>query len=283
MHHVAKLSREPLVHFLLIGAVVFALSSRAPTGDSPESTPVVEPARTEIVIDPVRLERLIAEYVRQHTVLPGEEEIQALINAWVVDEALYREAMRLQLDVDDEIVRRRMVQKMRFITEGVAALGDPSDLELESYIERNRSTYEIDARYGFSHVFFSRARRGDAAEADCQSFLLGGTDAPAGGDPFVYGNEFDSQRSSNIRARFGGTFVAALALAEKDAWTGPVESNLGYHAVRVVDAALARPAELADVRDRVTTAWRAEERRRRSSEAIADLVARYGYSVEAAQ
>ncbi len=270
--------REPLLHFVLLGAAIFGLS--APDAESDDAPAVqAQPERTAIVVDDGLRERLADDYLRLHGAPPTAEQLENFVDAWVVEEALYREALLLGLDRGDEIVRRRLVQKMRFVTDGVAAVDEPTDDELTAFLDAHTDDYQLAARVGFEHVYFSSARRGDAALDDCRAFLASAGDgAPSAGtgDPFVHGGTFANHALSEVGARFGRPFVEAITSAPMGLWYGPVPSTTGYHAVVVHAAVPARHAELDEVRDRVTADWRTDRRRERSADALETLVAAYG-------
>lgn len=276
---VRALWREPLLHFILLGAAIFGLSATSNEAEDPAEETAAS-LRASIVVDDALRERLASDYLRVHGAPPSDTELDTAVQTWVVEEALYREALLLGLDRGDEIVRRRLIQKMRFITDGVAAVDEPTDAELEEYLAANSEDYAVQARFAFEHVYFATGRRGEAAEEDCRAFLAtvgaDGADVEPTGDPHVHGRVFANHGLDEIGARFGRTFVEELGAAPPGRWYGPVRSSTGYHAVVVHSTVQARSARLDEVRDRVASDWRDDRRRERSAAAIETLVAAYG-------
>jgi hypothetical protein len=230
------LVREPLAHFALVGAVLFAIS----TAQSPETPP-----RDEIVISEGEIENLATVFSRTWQREPSREEIQGLIDVRVREEVLYREALALGLDAGDVIVRRRMVQKLEFLSDDLAARRDPSEVELQAWLDANAEQYARPARVSFRQVFLDPARRGEALAADAETLLAelaGGADPAARGDSTLLPASLDDE---------------------------PLRSAYGVHLVRVKAFVPGGPAALDDVRMAVTRDWRAAERRK-AQEALYD-------------
>ena len=266
--------REPLVHFLAIGAVLFVLYGLF--GDA-------GPADDQIVVTPERVTQLAQRFAMQWQRSPTREELDNLIAAHVREEVLYREALAMGLDEDDTIVRRRLVQKLEFLSETLVA--DPSDEALREFLGENPDRYELPARYTFRHVYFSPDRRGGQVEADAQAALVrlrDGVvdDAEALGDGFLLPREFTRLPSTEVADLFGRDFAVALGELAVGSWQGPVLSGYGLHLVLVEASEPARPPAFSEVRSRVESDYLAEQRRRTEEAVYEELRARYDIEVQ---
>jgi hypothetical protein len=267
--------REPLVHFLIFGALLFALDRW--TGESD--------AESRIDVDARQIERLQQAFAAQWRRAPSAEELRGLVEQHIEEEVLYREALSLGLDDDDTIVRRRLAQKMQFLIEDTTEPATPTEADLTGYFEAHRAEFRTAPFLTFSHVYFSADRRADAA-ADARAALATIARDPGSvrGDPFMLRYDYADVTRDDVARLFGGEFADALfALTTDDGiWQGPVRSGYGWHLVRVV--AKTTPAEpaFADVREGVLAAWLDDARRRANRENLDRLRAQYEIAVHAA-
>ena len=158
-----KLIREPLFHFLLLGAVIFFVASRVRNS----SIGVEE----KIVVTQSEMESMVVGFSRTWMRPPTQEEMQGLIDDYVREEVLYREAKAMGLDQDDVIVRRRMRQKFEFLAEDLATRRSPTNQELEAYLQRHPEKYHEEPAISFAHIFFSRQKHGASTETVANSLL----------------------------------------------------------------------------------------------------------------
>lgn len=274
-----KLIREPLVHFLLLGALLFALHAwRA--ARRPDTEP---PVRIEVTAAVV--ERLRAGYERQFGQVPDETELRGLVTAHIREEVLHREALALGLDRDDTIVRRRLAQKMEFLTDDIVGAAEPAEAALQSYFATNAARYARPAHESFRHVYFSRAKRGgeaDVAARDGLAALGQGASDETLGDAFLHGFEFAEREPEEIAALFGPEFAGRLAALPADGWHGPVASSYGLHLVKVGARTGAEPVAFEAVRAEVLRDLHEERRRTANREAFGKLRERYQVSVDEA-
>ena len=265
------LLREPLLHFLLAGAVIFAVFSAAPP----------DAGERRIVLDEGALTRLVERYTETYHRAPSPQELRGLIDDTVKDQVYYREGQRLGLDRDDEIVIRRMRTKMQALATSEAETKQPSDAELQALLDRDPARYAPDAVTSFDQVWLgpdSPAVRAGAAAALAK--LDAGAPLAELGRTVALPVHFDRASASDVSAQLGDEFASALKALPVDRWSGPVGSGLGLHLVRV-DARIA-PAKptLATVRQRVENDWRADEIARAEDESYRKLLA--GYRIEIA-
>jgi peptidyl-prolyl cis-trans isomerase C len=266
---VRRLSREPLLHFVLLGAALFALHRAVAPRPDPRSARRIE-------VTPSVLAGLLQEHARRTGAPPTRDEERALVRRYVDAEVLYREALALGLDRGDVIVRRRLVQKMELLDEEEAP-AVPAEAELQAILDGAGDRWARPARVALEHVFVARDRHADAAAeaARLRARLLAGDDPARLGDPFLRGRAFPPTAERDLAAMFGAPFArAVMALPEppqrdRGAWSEPIASSFGWHLVRVTAREEARPARLDEVRREVEHAWR-ERRRAEAKRAALD-------------
>lgn len=265
-----RLLREPLVHFMLAGLVLFIAGE-------------VRHARSDasrIVVTPEREAHLATRYELQFGARPDAETLAQLVERDIEEEILFRRGLALELDEGDEIVRRRIVQKMRFLLEDVSAPGEPSDTDLEAYFQAHAAQYAAPARITFSHVYFSNDEGEHAANerASHALELLSSGRAQMGdlGDPFPDRYHFSAYQPEQVYRLFGRTEFSDAALsAPPDRWMGPYRSAYGWHLVRVEARSEAHHLDLATVRDRVRTDYLLEAQARTNATALEALAGEF--------
>ncbi len=273
--YVMNWTREPLVHFLVLGVLMFGLF--ALVNDEASSRP---PNRIEITVSNV--ERLREVWSKQWNRPPTETELKGLIESHLREEILYREGLALGLDQNDTIIRRRIAQKMKFLFEDLADQVKPTHEELKDYFDRNQNQYRFPARFSFTHVYFSVDQRGNSAVPDARRLLaqLQTSDAarlPVSdrGDPFMLQYDFVRKTEQEVAKLFGQRFAEQLLESPEGSWQGPIESGYGLHLVRIHDKVEPRLPELNEVRDRVQTNLVSERRRETNEQVYQRLKARY--------
>ena len=265
----ARLLRDPLVHFLLLGVAAFAIY---------EAVGGPGAAEREIVIGPAELNRFVAGWRAQWNRDPTREELDGLIDAFALEEALYREALALGLDRDDTIVRRRLAQKMEFLAADSAPAPPPTDADLARFLGENADRFRVPETFTFRQVYFSPDRRGEAVAADAQAGLAqlrAGSEPRTVGDRLLLGERHAALGRDRVDRAFGAGFADGLASLETGAWGGPIESGYGLHAVRVEARTPARLPALDEVREVVVREWTAAQREERLAAFHRDLRARY--------
>ena len=276
-----KLVREPLFHFLLLGAVIFFVAGR--------SRSIAVPSGEKIVVTQSQIESIVVGFSRTWMRPPTQKELQGLLNDYVRDEVLYREARAMGLDQDDVIVRRRMRQKFEFLAEDTAArTGPPSDQELEAYLKHHLDRYSIEPSFSFEHIFFSREKRKASAEAEATAMLArlsskSGIDTEELGDPFLLPSQFDKTSAGETARLFGEKFADELAKTQLGTWAGPIESSYGLHLVRVNARLPAVAPLLANVRESVVRDLLSDRRKQELDTQYEKLRARYTVIVEPPQ
>jgi hypothetical protein len=264
---------EPLVHFAAIGGLLFALYSLV--------SPRENGRRDEIVVDRQRVTELIAEHERTWQRPPSADERKRMIDAWVRDEVLFREGIKAGFEADDVVVRRRVVQKMTFLAEGMAA-DVPSDAEVEAWFKAHADDYRLEPTTTFRQVFFE-SNRGDPDAETVLTAARAALEADAGaavGDRTALPSALPDASASDVARVFGDEFASALSALDEGKWA-TVRSNFGLHLVRIDARKPARVPELAAVRKAVESDV-ARSRTEKSVEAFYRAArARYDVRVEA--
>jgi HupE / UreJ protein len=224
-----RLLREPLLHFLLLGLALFLLYSLV--GERTEGEP------GKIVVTQARIDNLVSGFSRVRQRPPTSEELDGLIQDYVREEVYYREAIAIGLDQDDTIIRRRLRQKLEFVSEDVAALPEPTEADLSEFFRLHPDRFRLDSRMSFCHVYLSAERGPERLARDSREMLARlrkmGTEADAAsrGDTFLLPNVFDDVPQSEVAAQFGEPFAVALNTVAVGKWEGPLESGYGAHLV----------------------------------------------------
>ncbi len=256
-----KLLREPLLYFLLAGAAIFAVAEL--TGGPGDDYVIT-------VTDAERA-RIADQWRAQMGRAPTDEELSGLTEQWVREEIYYREALRMGLDRNDVIIRRRLAQKLTFLTEDVIAGTTPSAAELRTYFEANSERYRIPERFTFRHRYFSAERRPDARE-DAGAAVA---DETLRGDPFMLQLAYALRSSREVSDLFGAEFAQGLTQLTPGTWQGPLRSAYGWHAVLLEQRAPARLPSLEEVQKRAAADLSQERRRRANEEYYRSLRQRY--------
>lgn len=271
-----RLLREPLLHFLLVGAFVFAGYAWL----HPESVARDASHRIELTQDDLR--QIAVGWLAQGRPAPTPDEMKSLVESRVREELLYREALALGLDQGDTIVKRRLAQKMEFLFEDLSALQEPTSAELAAWFAGHATRFALPARATFRQLYFSPDRRGaqvrdDAARALDQLASLP-ADAPAVAtlaDPFMFQDYYGDRSFGDVAKSFGPGFAEALFRLAPGAWHGPIESGYGWHLVFVDSLTPSRTPAFEEVAGDVRSAWQAERREELRERALAELKTRY--------
>ncbi len=222
---IARIVREPLVHFFLAGLILFVAADAYKR----------ETNVYRIDITPERVAALELSYRQQFGAPPTPAAREALIGRFVDEEVLFREGLAMGLDRGDEIVRRRVVQKMQFLQQDLAPPREPSEQDLRNWYNSHLSQYAIPSRVSFTHIFFSPDKGGDAVAQERARAVLAQLNgsvsrAPERGDNFPDLYDYTGFGPSEAARLFGATPLAqALFIAPTGRWAGPYQSGYGWH------------------------------------------------------
>ena len=269
--------REPLFHFLLIGVALFGVYALF-TPATAQSTS----SRIELTADD--LNQLQLTWMAQWKRPPTAEELSGLIDTRVRQEILYREALALGLEQNDEIIKRRLAQKMEFLAEDVSTIRAPQPEELKSWFHKNSAQFALPGRITFRHLYFSPDKRGQQARGDAEHILQNLSARPSAhatesdvGDPFMDQNYFVDCSSEQVAKVFGSTFAdTVFKLKSSDRWQGPVESGLGWHLIRIETITPGRVPTFEEVDfEQIKSEWTTSLREEAKRKAFADIKQRY--------
>jgi PPIC-type PPIASE domain len=275
---IARLLREPLVQFLALGAVLFALYGVAGKRNAE--------APDKIVVSASRIATLGDGFARTWRRPPSEQELQGLIEDYIRDEVFYREGRAAGLDRDDVVIRRRVRQKMEFLAEDMS-VPEPSDEQLAAYLASNPERFRAEDEITFHQVFLSATRRANTIESDSKQVASvldradAAVDATALGDPFLLGEEFRGVSTSKVTSIFGESFAQRIVAMEKGRWQGPVSSGFGQHFVFISERVSGSLPPLDAARPTVRREWANARRVEAERKLYASLRERYEVVVEA--
>src|SRR4051812_19973208 len=265
---------EPMLHFLLIGAALFGAYRWVSPADS---------GGRRIVITPGVVDDLVTQHLAAKGREPSTTELNHLIESYLRDEILYREGVRLGLERDDIVVKRRVRQKIEMIAEEDASTRAPTDADLSAYLTANQARFVQPAILTFDQVFIGASRPGPGVVhvvAVTPEALRKGADPEELGKPTLLPHRMTRTPADLVARDFGASFAAALEKVPVGEWVGPVDSSFGAHYVRVSDRTPAAAPQLAAVRDQVVREWENDRRQRARTDAYTKLRGEYQVSTE---
>jgi peptidyl-prolyl cis-trans isomerase C len=272
--------REPLLHFLLIGLVLFgayAFINRGRGG-------VESSKQIALSMDDLRL--MDTYFESQWHRPPTPAEFQAMVEDKVREEVLYREGLAMGLDKDDTIVKRRMAQKMQFLAEDVAAAHQPTAGELKAWYAKNSDKFAMPSRFSFRHLYFSPDRRGQHAHDDAVAALAKIAGQPEDskvaasiGDPFMFQDYYADRAPEALAKELGPQFAVALAKLKPGSWQGPIESGYGWHLVFISTVIPGRVPAMEEIEPDVKTAWLGAQKQQAWQKAYQEMRAKYAVLV----
>lgn len=275
-----RILREPLLHFIVLGALLFAVYASVSRGAGASVQ--------DVIVSQSRISHLATMFSRSWRRAPSPAELSDLVDDYVREEILYREARAMGLDNDDPVIRRRLRQKLEFLAEDVAAQRVPTDDELNSLLQNEPERFRTESRYSFRHVFLDPDRhRGRLSEAqeDLRKALTEmseGTEPAEIGDRFLLGLSFSDMPANELTRLFGMNFAEQLARTPAGSWEGPLQSSYGAHFVRVTSREQGRLPLLDEARATLVREWHERERVNSDTEAFARLRSRYRVVIEPA-
>jgi peptidyl-prolyl cis-trans isomerase C len=275
-----KLLHEPLVHFLVIGVALFVIYAYW-------GQPVGEEQGKSITITTGEITWLTDTWEKRWTRPPTPEERQGLIDQYLRELILYREAVAMGLDRNDSVIRRRMAQKLEFLAEDLVTIMPPTDEDLQAYFAEHLQRYKEPELFTFTQVFIDPDKRGDATLDDAKKIkaaLDAQTDAinntAALGDDFMLHNYYPENSQADIQKLFGSGFAESLVKLSTDQWHGPVLSGYGVHLVHVHSRIEPPEPEFAKVRERVELDWETDKREELNEKFYTSLRDRYTIVIE---
>jgi hypothetical protein len=249
-----RLFGEPLIQFLILGAVLFLFTSYVRQHRDKKSR--------EIIVDNERIGMMVMNYKTQTGDLPNKQQLDAMIDNYIREEISYREAKKIGLDKDDEIIRRRLSQKFDFLQTDLTEAAQPSDKDLKQFYTQHPELFQTDAKVSFSHIYFSADNSTDNIAKQKALTVLQQLKnsklqrAPEKGDHFPLQYDYTDQATVDIQQNFGDKpILQELFKAPLHTWIGPVQSGYGWHLIFISkrNNAVAIPFEL--IKEEVKTKW----------------------------
>ncbi|MDH4021425.1 MAG: peptidylprolyl isomerase, partial [Xanthomonadales bacterium] len=270
-----RLFKEPLIQFLIIGAAIYGAYAMF-------ATPEEDFRDTLVHVDSNRINAFISEWESRWNRPPTREEIDGLIQSYIKEDVLYRQAVAMGLNEDDPITRRRMAQKIEFLTSDLAMMVQPAEGVLEQYFADNSEVYQSPDLMTFSQVFFDPDSREDSTLEDAAQALLKlqAAGAPTEesmqvGDGFMLQSDFVSVTATEAARQMGSGFVEAVVQLEPGSWYGPVLSGYGVHLVYMYSYEKSPPPVFEDVQAAVLENWQFEQREQFNADFLENLKTRY--------
>lgn len=277
-----KILREPLLQFFIIGLFIYGVYGLYGVSNN-------EIENNTIVVDENRITVFTNAWQQRWSRPPTEQELTGLINQFVREDILYREAVAMGLAQDDPITRRRLAQKLEFVTKDIAGLKEPKEGELEQYFTDNLDQYKTPDRLTFKHVFIDPDKRGEATLGDAGLILaelqaVDSTDVDVSllGDRFMLQNYFSRQSELDINKLFGSDFAKAVMQLKTKQWHGPVLSGYGTHLVYIVVIDKSAPPKFEQVQDTVFQNWQTTQQEQFNEAYFESLKSRYEIVIEKA-
>jgi hypothetical protein len=250
-----RLRREPLVHFLIIGMLLFALYALVRDGNDDR----------DIRIDDNVAAGLYAQFRNTWQRPPTAQEMDALVESYVRDEIFYREGVALGLDRDDPTIKRRVGQKFATIAEETDAAGPPNDAELDRWLKAQADRYSDPPLVTFEQIAFGPAQTGSIEAA--RKALAAGADPHSLGTGRMLLPRYDTYPLDLVEREFGRQFARGLLSVRRGSWEGPVRSGHGLHLVRVERVVPGRLPDLSEVRTAVARDYE-QDRRSKSADSV---------------
>jgi PPIC-type PPIASE domain len=273
-----RLLKDPLLHFVVAGAVLFAGYILINWGES--STPSTDPVH----IGEGEVRWLKETFANQWQRTPTDEELRGLVAGFLEEKLFAREAKSLGLDHNDTIVRRRLAQKLAFLVDDTSRIVQPTEKELRLLYNTSAESFRVEARVSFTQVFFSPERR-QHAETDAKAALMsisttGGDDPTTMGDSTLLETEFHDVDAQTVSNMFGAEFAQTVFSLEPRTWAGPVKSGYGVHLVLVKDSRPSTVPPFEEVRPQVLEEWQRQRESQTKEIYLGKLREKYGVVID---
>ena len=254
-----KFLREPLLHFMFIGAAIYLLYAVF-------AEPAAEDTDKTIVVSAGEIEWMNTVWQKRWSRAPTSDELDGLIKQYIKETVLYREALTMGLNKHDQVIRRRLAQKLEFLAKDLVALTPPTEEELQTYFKEHQDYYTEPTHYTFTQVFIDPDKRGDATLDDAEkikaTLIVRGEnidDVSGTGDDIMLQNYYPEKDQAEIQKQFGSGFAESLVELTPGQWHGPVLSGYGVHLVYLHSIVEPPAIVFEDVRQRVTLDWETEK------------------------
>jgi len=272
-----KWLKEPLFHFLLIGMGIFLLYGLI------ANVPVDE--KNSINVSVSHANRMVSLWEKRWQRPPTQEEFNGLVKQYINEEVLYREALAMGLDKNDPVVRRRMAQKVKFISENIITIDTPSDDVLQTYLDTHASKYQLAGEITFRHIYFNPAKHDVSMEDEAKQLLTKLLDVNSGidvnnvGDSFLHGTIFTNLKEFELNRLLGKEFTQELFKQAVGKWAGPLTSGYGLHLIYIESKIATQTASLVMAKQSVLKDWMSDERKKANEAFVLNLREQYKVNI----
>lgn len=270
-----KLLKEPLIHFILIGLVIFLIYEIKGESETNENT---------IVFNSYDLNNLLSKWELQWKRPPTEQELKNIIEQNIKQELFYQEALKMNLDHNDEIIKRRLSQKMEFLSNDLISMKPPTEQELEAFYEKERQNYLSDFTFTLHHVTYSYDNHESPSQVAVAALENSNTTELSSlkgkGDNMSFPNYFENEEAVEIRKSLGNSFVEGLKSSPLNEWSGPIQSGFGYHLVFITMKKEPLPLPLETIEERVLNDYNYERQRQLDSTLYLELKKQYTFDLD---
>jgi len=269
-----RLFKEPLIQFLILGTVLFFVYSYIQRQTDIQAR--------EITVDNEQVNLMIVNYKTQTGNLPTKQQLDAMIDNYIKEEISYREAKKMGLDKDDEIVRRRLSQKFDFLQTDLTEIPSPAEEQLQQFYTNNPALFRDSATVSFSHIYFSTDNSDDSIAKQRAIVVLQQLKqtklqrAPEKGDRFPLQYDYTDQNALDLQQNFGDKEIAhELFKTPLHTWAGPFQSGYGWHLVFVTKIDSAKQIPFAAIKEEVKRQYIATEKAKQNKKFYDELSAKY--------
>jgi hypothetical protein len=272
-----RILREPLLHFVLLGAALFAFYQWKGSFSA---------GSTRVVVTSAEIDHLVAGFAGTWQRPPTETELKDLIDEYVKEEMAAREAAAMGLDQNDTIIRRRLRQKLEFLTDENVDSHPPTDADLQAWFEKHVEKFRTDPQLAFRQVFLSTEKRGAKTQEDAKRILaeLRDKNGPATveqlSDSTMLPLEQPLAPLEVTAGTFGNDFAQKLIKLEPGQWSEPIESPFGLHLIFLQKKVEGRVQTFAEVRSEVEREYVREQREAQLTALYQELLKKYSVKVE---
>lgn len=272
---IKRVIREPLVHFLLLAVLVFAAYGLVTRR---------QPATGTIDVTQAKIEQMAGLFAKTWQRPPTAEELKGLIDDYVKEEVNVREALRMGLDTDDAVIRKRLRLKMEFLNAAEAEATPPTEVQLQAYLDAHPDKFRQAPRVSFEQVYINPQKHEPDASAAAKALLeplrKDANYAATAGDPTLLPAAMPLTDQQGIAEVFGNDFAAAVIDVAPGQWQGPISSDIGFHLVKVDERVPGGLPALDDIRAAVEREWMNDHRNVVEQQRFDDLLKRYKVIVE---
>ena len=273
MSFMKKFLKEPLVHFMLLGAFIFGYYYL--TNDAEES-------ESAIVIDDAEYDYLLSLWKNQWPREPNEDDIKAFLDQYLRQEVFYKEALALNLDHNDIIVKRRLAQKMEAVSNDLnAMIKPPTDDDLRAFYASNQDLFQLPPSYTFQQVLFLNNEPNLSAQVEnSKNALNSGAEIPAMRKlKLSLSNQWEDSSPAEISKAFSVDFALALDSLLMNQWVGPVASGFGQHLVFISRKDSAKSADFEDIKPYVLKEYEYQTELETQEQIYRELLEKFGVKI----